>query len=319
MQVDNKHVIKSETLISDNQNQTLPGRILKGVGGNYQILLESGEEVTAKPRGILRKEKVTPYPGDRVDLSFTDDETIQFNIDHIQPRQSFLIRPAIANLDLMIITCSATSPKPDCFLLDKLIIICIKAKVSPAICITKSELDPQEAMILRNRYKKTGIPLFVVGQSMEYSDDIEALKDMIKGRMVSFAGQSGVGKSTLLNRILDRACMNTGPVSEKIGRGRHTTRHSQIFVHGTGFLADTPGFSSLELEDLDVTGEDVLAGFPEIMQCEGLCKFVGCRHIGETGCAIDENAVDPDRLVRYRQFRKQMDAIQPYQMKKNRK
>jgi len=300
-------------------DKTLQGRILKGVGGNYQVLVDDGSEITAKPRGILRKEKMTPYPGDIVDLSFTSDEVTQYSIDHIHKRASFLIRPAIANLDLIIITCSACEPKPDCFLLDKLLILCKKAGVSTALCITKADLDKQEADNLYRKYKSVGIPIFIIGDDVEFEPEIKKISELITGKIVSFAGQSGVGKSTLLNIIMGKNCMDTGRVSEKIGRGRHTTRHSEIFRYEGGFLADTPGFSSLELEELEVTGEDVLKGFPEIAKIEGDCQFTGCRHIGEKGCAIDENEIDPDRLARYRFFRKQMDAIQPYELikKKN--
>lgn len=309
----------SNNLNNPNSTPTIQGRILKGVGGNYQVLLDDGSEVTAKPRGILRKEKISPYPGDMVDLSFTDDETTQYNIDHVHDRKSFLIRPAIANLDLMIITCSASSPKPDCFLLDKMIIICKKAGVTPVICITKADLNNEEALILHDKYNRVGIPIFIVGDSTEFKSSLDDMKKLITGKIVSFAGQSGVGKSTLLNKILKKDCMNIGEVSEKIGRGKHTTRHSQIFAYEDGLLADTPGFSSLELEDLDVTGEDVLMGFPEIAQIEGYCRFTGCRHIGEAGCAIEEKEIDPERLQRYRQFRKLMDAIHPYERNRQQK
>lgn len=292
------------------------GMILKGVGGNYRVLLENGEEVTAKPRGIFRKNKITPYPGDFVDVVYNGDVLIPYAIEKILPRKSFLIRPAIANLDLMVIACSACSPKPDPALLDKLLILCRKAGVEAAICITKADVDKVEALHLYERYAGTGYPIFVMGTSEDYQQELSRIKNLISGKMVSFAGQSGVGKSTLVNRIIDRICMDTGEISEKIGRGKHTTRHSQIFIYEEGFLADTPGFSSLELEDLEVTGEDVLKGYPEIEKWEGKCKFTGCRHIGETGCAVKENEVDFDRLMRYRQFRKQMDAIQPYELKK---
>ena len=292
------------------------GRILKGVGGNYLVLLDDGREVTAKLRGILRKEKITPYPGDLVDVSFTDDEAIQYNIDHVHDRTSFLIRPAIANLDRIIITCSACTPSPDCFLLDKLIILCKKAGIAPALCITKADLDPAAAKSLAAQYSRTAIPVFTVGESSEFQTGLESMKKQIKGETVSFAGLSGVGKSTLLNRILKTEHMDTGEVSERIGRGKHTTRHSRIFAYGDGYLADTPGFSTLELEDLQVSGEDVLAGYPEIAQSEGKCRFTGCRHIGELGCAVDEKAVNPERLFRYRQFRQQMDKIPSYENKK---
>ncbi len=307
----------SDGMKKTSTEPVMSGRILKGVGGNYLVLQDDGREVTATLRGILRKEKITPYPGDLVDVSFTDDETIQYNIDCVHERRSFLIRPAIANLDRMIITCSVCAPKPDCFLLDKMIILCKKAGIAPLLCITKADLDPEGADSLAENYRKTGIPVYIVGESGPFKEGVEAMKKVIKGEMVSFAGQSGVGKSTLLNKILKTAHMDTGAVSKKIGRGKHTTRHSRIFPYDEGFLADTPGFGSLELEDLQVSGEDVLAGYPEIAQSEGACRFTGCRHVGELGCAVDEKDIDPERLYRYREFRQKMDKNQTYDTKKS--
>lgn len=297
-------------------NNKIRGRILKGVGGNYQILTDDGREVTAKPRGILRKTKTTPYPGDFVDLSFTDEETMRYSIDFVYPRQTFLTRPAIANLDHIIITCSAVNPKPDCFYIDKLIILCMKAGINASLCITKADLDKKEADLIYKTYEKTGIPVFLLGDAPDFQQNFENLRKFITGKTISFSGQSGVGKSTLLNKLIRRHGMLVGEVSGKIGKGKHTTRHSQIFAYESGFLADTPGFSSLELEDLEVTGADVLKGYPEINRIEGRCRFTGCRHTGEAGCVIDEIEVDAGRLSRYRQFRKLMDAIQPYEFKK---
>ncbi|MHB1483831.1 MAG: ribosome small subunit-dependent GTPase A [Saccharofermentanales bacterium] len=298
------------------QMKNIRGRILKGVGGSYQILTDDGRELTAKPRGILRKTKTTPYPGDFVDISYSDEETIRYNIDGVYPRTTFLTRPAIANLDHIIITSSATAPRPDCFFIDKLMILCNKAGIEASLCITKADLDRTEADLIYNVYSKTGIRIFILGETAEFLDDFDNLRKFITGKTVSFSGQSGVGKSTLLNKLMQKLEMPVGEVSEKIGKGRHTTRHSQIFPYRAGFLADTPGFSSLELEDLEVTGDDVLKGYPEIEKIEGMCRFTGCRHIGETGCAIDEDEIDAGRLSRYRQFRKLMDAIQPYEFKK---
>lgn len=303
----------------EGENKYIYGRILKGVGGNYQILTTKGTEVCAKPRGILRKEKISPYPGDYVKLSFTNDEKVQYNIDSIEERKSFLIRPAIANIDLMLITCSATAPEPDLYLVDKLIILCIKSKINVAICITKADMDINKANQIKNQYQDANFPIFILGESTDFDDDFKKMKNIITDKIVSFAGQSGVGKSTLLNKIFCKECMEIGLVSEKIGRGKHTTRHCEIFVYENGLLADTPGFSSLELEELEVNGLDVLYGYPELVNIEGQCMFNNCRHLGEKGCLIDNVSISSERLNRYRQYRKAMDQIMAYELKNKKK
>ncbi len=299
-------------MINDTE---IKGVILKGVGGIYSVYLDSGNVTNAKLRGILRKGKLVPCPGDYVLLEEASDEQIPYSIEEILPRSNSLRRPAIANLDTIIITTSATLPEPDYFFIDKMLILCAKANISAIICITKADLDISSARKVVEQYSNLGIPIFVVGKSPEFKDDFDLMREHINLKTITFAGQSGVGKSTLVNKIIKRECMDVGIVSAKNKRGKHTTRHSELFKVENGFLADTPGFSTLDLKDLLVTGEDVLKGFPELLQFEGECQFTGCRHLGEKGCAVNADKIEPGRLSRYRAFRKEMDAVASYEYK----
>lgn len=291
------------------------GIILKGIGGQYTLLLDSKEEQKAIPRGNLRKKEKTPYPGDMVFARKTGDDIIPYSIERIAPRKSFIRRPAIANLDALVITISAKDPEPDMFFVDKMIIIACKQGIEAAICITKTDLDMEKAQKIKKEYKDTDIPVFLLSGLHGKKEEYTGLKAFIKGRIVTFAGQSGVGKSTLLNRIIERQCMETGEISGKNKKGKHTTRHSEVFPYKNGFLADTPGFSSLDLKDLDITGDDVRLGYPEINYFEGKCKFKGCRHLGEKGCAILKEKINPNRMERYEIFRKEADSFPEYKYK----
>ncbi|MBP1757305.1 MAG: rsgA [Firmicutes bacterium] len=287
-----------------------PARILKGVGGQYLLAGSNGDFAMASARGLFRKDGQTPTPGDLVEAEASGDPDLPWRIKTILPRRNFLIRPTVANLDSLIITLSATDPAPDFQLADKLLTICMVHQIEPILCITKTDLPDNQADIVEHIYAKTGITIIRTNPNDLVSH--ERLRQLLQGRVVSFAGQSGVGKSTLLNQLFGDERMATGAVSDRIGRGRHTTRHVELFPYAGGYLADTPGFTSLELSDLGVRGQDLVAGYPELERIEGQCKFVGCRHLGELGCALNHDTIDPDRLSRYRQFREELDLIKHY-------
>lgn len=291
----------------------VPGEaiLLRGVGGNF-LLADRGELVgVATARGILRREGVVPTAGDRVLYSPTGDPDVPFCIDSVLPRRNLLPRPSIANLDVLFITVSAAEPSPDLFLVDKILILCSVHKIRPIICVTKSDLDAGCADRILEVYHTAGFAVHRSG--LQDLDDLDALRSEIPGCIVGFAGQSGVGKSTVLNRLAEKWLMETGELSLRIRRGRHTTRRVELFPFMGGYLADTPGFSSLDLWDVGVTGSQVVSGYPEILHMGDVCRFQGCRHVSEPGCAVSASVeIDSGRLERYRRFRSSLDAMDPY-------
>jgi ribosome biogenesis GTPase len=287
-----------------------PARILKGVGGQYVLAGSDGTTGVASARGLFRKDGLTPTPGDFVEAIPSGDPDVPWRILTILPRKNELVRPTIANLDSLIITLSATDPAPDFQLADKLLTVCWLNQIEPILCITKTDLLNNQAESIEQAYRPSGVT--IVRTNPEDTSSHDFLRRLLIGRVVSFAGQSGVGKSTLLNQLFGVAKMETGAVSDRIGRGRHTTRHVELFPFSGGYLADTPGFTSLELSEFGVTGTDLEIGYPEIQTIADHCRFTGCRHLGELGCAIDRATIDPGRLARYRQFRTELDRIKPY-------
>lgn len=285
------------------------GRITKGVGGQFEVALENGQESIASARGIFRKEGMTPTVGDMVECAPSGDPGIPWRIDIILPRRNFLVRPPLANLDGLVITLSAADPAPDFYLADKLLTICYINHIEPLLCLTKTDLAHGCESDLSG-YSRAGCR--IIETSPDDHSGLTELRTWITGRVVSFAGQSGVGKSTLLNRLFGVEMMPAGELSIKISRGRHTTRHVELFPLAGGYLADTPGFSSLELAELGIKGEQLVDGYPEIIAVEGDCRFTGCRHLGELGCAVPGSGIDDGRLLRYRFFRHQLDSIDPY-------
>jgi ribosome biogenesis GTPase / thiamine phosphate phosphatase len=294
---------------------TLEGVILRGVGGKYLVSCERHGLCFARPRGIFRNEGMTPLPGDRVTLGASGDPDVPFRIESIGSRRNLLVRPAMANLDLLVVVASAAAPEPDLPLVDKLLCIAAASDIDAVLCIGKGDLERNRSDDIARIYRQAGFSTWTFAfPSGEPPPD---LLELLKGKTVAFAGQSGVGKSTLLNHLMGATLMATGSVSGRIGRGRHTTRHAELFPLPTGgFLADTPGFSQLAFIEAGLDARGILAGYPEITVIEGACRFTGCRHIGEKGCAIDARLasgdVDPGRLARYREFRRTVDLIRHY-------
>lgn len=292
-----------------------PARIIKGVGGQYVLAGQDGTTGVASARGLFRKDGLTPTPGDFVEVIPSGDPDIPWRILKILPRKNELVRPTIANLDCLIITVSSTDPAPDFQLADKLLTVCWLHQIEPILCITKTDVPENQADQIELAYQPSGVTIVRTNPDDVVSHDV--LRHLLDGRVVSFAGQSGVGKSTLLNQLFGDEKMETGEVSDRIGRGRHTTRHVELFPFSGGYLADTPGFTSLELPEFGVTGADLETGYPEIKAIADQCRFTGCRHLGELGCAIDRATIDPGRLARYRQFRTELDQIKPYSQPRN--
>ncbi|HBN85639.1 MAG TPA: ribosome small subunit-dependent GTPase A [Clostridiales bacterium] len=259
------------------------GIILKGVGGMYTVFC-NGETYSCKPRGIFRNIGVTPLPGD--DCMFDVTESGQGNINEILPRENSLIRPAVANIDIAVIVIALSSPEPDFYMVDKIMATCLFKKIEPVLVANKADLAKEDIIsTIKVNYGPTGLECFKVSAKTE--EGLENLVQYFANKTVVFAGQSGTGKSTLLNAIVGHELMETGSISEKIERGRHTTRHTNfIHVQGGALIADTPGFSNVEPDEIEE--DDLQFYYPEFEPVLGRCKFQSCIHINEPECKVKE-------------------------------
>ena len=251
--------------------------ITKGIGGFYYVKTETGI-VECRARGIFRKRGITPVAGDQVVLSA--DRT---TIDEILPRKNVFIRPPVANLDVLFIVASTTQPVPSTLILDELTAAAVYKDVQPVIVITKADLAAADA--LEKAYADSTIPL--IRLDYDTGEGLDQIRARIAGNLCAFCGNSGVGKSTLLNTLLPQAERETSAISQKLGRGRHTTREVTIFEAFGGRIADTPGFASLEANRAGfIPKENLEHAFPEFGPYLGQCQFTGCSHRTEKGCAI---------------------------------
>lgn len=275
-------------------SQIYSGLILQGIGGFYYV--EAADAVyECKARGAFRKDGITPLAGDRV--TFTVSGEGVGTLETIAPRRNSLVRPPIANVDCLAIVASVTEPKPNLQLLDTLIAIAEHNGIEPIVVITKSDLEDTAA--LEEIYRKADLPLYVVTNT----DPATAapLKARLAGKLTAFTGNSGVGKSSLLNLIDPALCRETGEISKKLGRGRHTTRSVTLFpLSGGGYLADTPGFSALDIERTQpIDKDDLFDCFREFAPHFGKCRFTGCSHVHEPDCAI-RGAVEAGEIAESR-------------------
>ncbi|MBQ5390193.1 MAG: ribosome small subunit-dependent GTPase A [Clostridia bacterium] len=264
------------------------GKIIKGVGGKYTVLCD-GETVTARARGVFRHEQISPEVGDNVTVRVEQEGDAY--IEDILERKNLLIRPPMANLDYMFITASAAKPAPILATLDKLSAICVHADILPVFVITKCDLDAKEGERIAAIYRRSGFTVFTL--SAEDGEGIEALRlfleENLPGKTAAFAGASGIGKSTLLNALFPELSLATGGISERIARGKHTTRHVELFSAFGGLVADTPGFSMLDFMRFDfMSVGDLPYAFPELVPHIGRCRYTKCTHLCEEGCAIVE-------------------------------
>ena len=255
------------------------GIITKGIGGLYFVKAEDNQIYECKARGIFRKEKIKPMIGDNVLFEYDDNGAV---ITEIEPRKNSLIRPSVANIDTLIAVISAKNPCPDFLLTDKLLLMAEIRNIPPVICITKTDLSSTKE--IHDVYKNTGYKIFEV--SSKTNTGISELKSILKGKTTAFAGLSGVGKSSLLNLLIERN-LKTGDISHKINRGKHTTRHVELFdLDIGGFVLDTPGFSSFEPDTIE---ENTLSlYYPEMGSYKNSCRFKGCSHINEPDCAVKD-------------------------------
>ena len=282
--------------------ENIYGKILQGVGGLYSVLVTDGELKTnvlpCRARGSFRHNNLSPLAGDNVIISPTresEKKDGEYVIEEICERKSALIRPPLANLDYLFITLAAASPKPILSTVDKLISIAEFNDIEPIIVITKCELDPEYSEELEAIYKKSGFTVFRLSavEDIDIAPIDEFIKTALVGKTAAFAGASGIGKSTLLNRLFPDLSLSTSEISRKIQRGRHTTRKVELFpLSGEadcGYIADTPGFSMLDFERFDFFEKDDLVNtLREFRSLVGCCKYTKCTHTKEEGCAIVE-------------------------------
>ena len=253
------------------------GIIIKGIGGFYYVETAVGI-FECKAKGKFRKERITPLAGDKVVITVRVDK--ENTIDEIKERKNFLRRPPVANIDCLAIVVSSVSPVPNTLVIDKLTAVAEKNSIEPILIFSKTDLADVDNLV--EIYSKTGYKIFINTQT-------EEIKTYLKGKLTAFTGNSGVGKSTLLNRLCPELNLATNEISEKLGRGKHTTRQAEIFHVGEGLVIDTAGFSSLEILDNDVIfKKDLELYFPEFEEFLGQCKFTSCSHTTDKGCKILE-------------------------------
>lgn len=274
------------------------GVIRKALSGFYYVQV-GAEEVTCRARGKFRHKKIVPLVGDRVQITCQPDGS--GSLDEILPRRNAFQRPAVANIDQLVIIASGAIPVSDPFLLDRIISLAESKGCQPILCVNKWDLVP--ARDLLELYQAAGIPTLAV--SAVTGQGIEELRGLLAGKISAFTGNSGVGKSSILNALDPAFSLATGEISEKLGRGRHTTRHVELFPVAGGLIADTPGFSAFDQEKGgEALDKDTLAEtFREFRPYLGQCQFVGCAHVKEKGCAVlaavEEGKISPSRHRSY--------------------
>lgn len=287
--------------------------IIKGIGGFYYVQTEQGI-LECKAKGIFRKKKITPLAGDRVNLETENGGNV---IAEILPRKNFMIRPPIANLDVLFIVSSTTQPTPSTLIIDKMSAIAVDKGIQPILVITKADLGSAEQ--LQEAYRQAGIPVICI--DYESGQGIEEVRAQIKGHLCAFCGNSGVGKSTLLNAVVPGLAQQTSEISQKLGRGKHTTREVTIFEACGGLIADTPGFASLDtLKACYIPPENLEFAFPEFKPYFGQCKFTGCSHRTETGCAVraalEEGKLSPSRYQSYLTMYEEAQQVNEWEHRK---
>ena len=261
----------------------MTGQIIKALSGFYYVNVGEGEPIPCRGRGKLRHQKLTPLVGDRVEVTLTDEGTGM--VDAILPRKNQFRRPMVANIDQMVIIASGAIPVTDPFLIDRMAAMAEWKGCEVLICFNKCDLDRAEE--LTRLYRGAGFHTLQI--SAETGDGIQELAAAISEKVSAFTGNSGVGKSSILNALQPDFVLQVGDVSEKLGRGRHTTRHVELFQVGDGLVADTTGFSSFDVEQMEaIPKEDLASTFREFRPYAHLCRFQGCAHVKERGCAVRE-------------------------------
>lgn len=305
------------------------GKVVKGLGGLYETrVAENGEvsRIVCRAKGVLKRDEEKVLVGDEVRITEDPDTKGGVVIAEVLPRKNALIRPPIANLDYIFIVFSAKKPNPVIETVDKLLAIANHNRITPVVIITKGDLDGEVAEEYRKLYEGVGIAAFVTSvKSLQGVDELKNYveNEVVGGKTAAFAGASGVGKSTLMNALFPNLSLATAEISRKIERGRHTTRHVEIFdiKEGldTGFLADTPGFSLVDFERFDFLSlDDLLPAFPDLLSFTGRCRYSDCAHVGESesecavAAAVKEGRIAESRLASYRAIYRVLKAKNKY-------
>ena len=292
----------------------MKGKIVKGISGFYYVHVAETGIYECKAKGIFRNQKIKPLVGDDVEIVVLDEEKKIGNVEKILPRTRELIRPAVANIDMALVIFAAAKPDPNFNLLDRFLCMMEYQKVPVTICFNKCDLVTKEQReVLRKIYELAGYELRFT--SAKTQENVEKLKSVLQGKMTAVAGPSGVGKSSLINDLQDAVQMQTGGISDKIERGKHTTRHSQIIpIAENTYIMDTPGFSSMDLPGF--SKEDLWTCYPEFVRFEPGCRFIGCSHIGEPDCgvktALAEGKISQVRYDNYVQLYQEMKNMRKY-------
>ena len=276
----------------------MQGKIIKGIAGFYYVHVAGKGIYACKAKGIFRKENIKPLVGDDVQIEITDVKDFEGNIMEILPRRSALIRPAVANIDQALLIFAMAKPEPNYNLLDRFLIMMRQQGLSCLICFNKEDIaEKAEKEYIEKIYEKSGSAVIFVSAAKRKG--IDSLMELLYGKTTAVAGPSGVGKSSIINCLQNDKEMETGAISEKIERGKHTTRHSELItISENTYIMDTPGFSSLSL--FDVEKEGLRAYYPEFAPYEAQCKFLTCAHIHEPVCGVKE-ALEKENInkVRY--------------------
>ena len=296
----------------------MTGTIIKALSGFYYVDIGDGRVITCKGRGKLRHQKISPLVGDRVEITCLADET--GTVDTILPRMNQFRRPLVANIQQMVIIASGAIPVTDPFLIDRMITIAESKQSTPIICFNKCDLERADDLV--EVYRTAGFLALQV--SAETGEGIEKLSAAISGKVSAFTGNSGVGKSSILNALQPDLSLQVGEVSEKLGRGRHTTRHVELVRIGDALVADTPGFSSFDVEEMEwIPKEELGKNFREFEPYLDQCRFIGCAHGKEKGCAVREavaaGKVAQSRYQSYLRLYDQAKQIQSWEVAKREK
>lgn len=282
----------------------MQGKIVKGISGFYYVHVVESGIYECKAKGIFRQQKMKPLVGDDVEIDIISEEKKTGNVAAILPRKNALIRPAVANVDQALLIFAAASPNPNFNLLDRFLVMMGRQDVPVILCFNKCDLITEEQQQeIAAIYEASGCKILFVSAKKELG--LKELQEILEGKTTTVAGPSGVGKSSLINLLAPEACMETGEISKKIERGRHTTRHAELIqLKGDGYIMDTPGFSSLYLPEMEK--EELQDCYPEFAAYEPYCRFQGCSHISEPDCgvkeALSEGKIHPVRYENYCQL-----------------